>query len=165
MDCSLPGFSVCGISQARVLEWVAISLSRDLPDPGIKPGSPALQADSLPAEPPRTSLQALKLCRQFWRLDIQHEGVARATLPPQALGRILLCFLEVLWLRVTPWLVAASTFTIVFSSAILSSPVCLLQGCLLGLAFTWIIHDDITSRTLVTTSWTFFFQTKSYSQM
>ena len=24
----------------------------DLPDPGIKPGSPALQADSLPAEPP-----------------------------------------------------------------------------------------------------------------
>ena len=25
----------------------------DLPDPGIKPGSPALQADSLPSEPPR----------------------------------------------------------------------------------------------------------------
>ena len=24
----------------------------DLPDPGIKPGSPALQADSLPSEPP-----------------------------------------------------------------------------------------------------------------
>ena len=24
----------------------------DLPDPGIEPGSPALQADSLPAEPP-----------------------------------------------------------------------------------------------------------------
>ena len=23
-----------------------------LPDPGIKPGSPALQADSLPSEPP-----------------------------------------------------------------------------------------------------------------
>ena len=27
-DCSLPGFSVCGIFQARVLEWVAISFSR-----------------------------------------------------------------------------------------------------------------------------------------
>ena len=25
----------------------------DLPHPGIKPGSPALQADSLPSEPPR----------------------------------------------------------------------------------------------------------------
>ena len=28
----------------------------DLPDPGIKPGSPSLQADSLPSEPPRESL-------------------------------------------------------------------------------------------------------------
>ena len=28
MDCSPPGFSVHGISQARILEWVAISSSR-----------------------------------------------------------------------------------------------------------------------------------------
>ena len=42
MDCSLPGFSVHGISWARILEWVAISFSRDLPDPGIKFLSPAL---------------------------------------------------------------------------------------------------------------------------
>ena len=28
MDCSLPGFSIHGILQARVLEWVAISFSR-----------------------------------------------------------------------------------------------------------------------------------------
>ena len=28
MDCSLPGFSVHGILQARILEWVAISSSR-----------------------------------------------------------------------------------------------------------------------------------------
>ena len=28
MDCSPPGFSVRGISQARILEWVAISFSR-----------------------------------------------------------------------------------------------------------------------------------------
>ena len=28
MDCSLPGFSVLGIFQARILEWVAISFSR-----------------------------------------------------------------------------------------------------------------------------------------
>ena len=27
MDCSLPGSSVHGISQARILEWIAISLS------------------------------------------------------------------------------------------------------------------------------------------
>ena len=36
----------------RILEWVAYPFSRDLPNPGIKPGSPALQADSLPAELP-----------------------------------------------------------------------------------------------------------------
>ena len=52
MDCSLPGSSVHQILQARILEWVAISSSRDLPNPGIEPRSSALQADSLPAEPP-----------------------------------------------------------------------------------------------------------------
>ena len=52
MDCSLPGSSIHGILQARILEWVTTSFSRDLPDPGIKPGSPALQADALPSEPP-----------------------------------------------------------------------------------------------------------------
>ena len=48
MDCSLPGSSVHEILQARILEWVAISFSKDLPDPGIKLASPALQADFLP---------------------------------------------------------------------------------------------------------------------
>ena len=34
----------------RKLEWVASPFSRDLPDPGIEPGSPVLQGDSLPTE-------------------------------------------------------------------------------------------------------------------
>jgi len=42
MDCSPPGSSVHGILQARILEWVATPFSRDLPNPGIEPGSPAL---------------------------------------------------------------------------------------------------------------------------
>ena len=45
MDSSPSGSSVHRISQARTLEWVAISFSRDLPDPGIEPAtftSPAL---------------------------------------------------------------------------------------------------------------------------
>ena len=52
MNCSFPGSSVHGISQARILEWVAISFSResglpfpslgDLSDPGIESTSPAL---------------------------------------------------------------------------------------------------------------------------
>ena len=36
MDCNLPGFSVHGIFQARILEWVAMPSSRDLSDPGIQ---------------------------------------------------------------------------------------------------------------------------------
>ena len=52
MDCSLPGSSIHGIFQARILEWVAFPSPGDLPDPGIEPWSPALQADSLPFEPP-----------------------------------------------------------------------------------------------------------------
>ena len=53
MDSGLPGSSIRGILQARILEWVAIPSSPGyLPNPGIELGSPALQADSLPIEPP-----------------------------------------------------------------------------------------------------------------
>ena len=45
MDCSLPGSSIHRIFQAGVLEWVATAFSRDLPDPGIEPRSPVLQAN------------------------------------------------------------------------------------------------------------------------
>ena len=40
-----------GSLQARILEWVAFPFPGDFPNPGIEPGSPALQADSLPTEP------------------------------------------------------------------------------------------------------------------
>ena len=56
MDCSPPGSSVHGLFYARTLEWVAISFSRDLPNPGIEPRSPTLQMDSLPAELPGESV-------------------------------------------------------------------------------------------------------------
>ena len=52
MDCSLPGFSVRGILQARLLEEIAISFSRGVfPTQGSNPG-PTLQADSSPSELP-----------------------------------------------------------------------------------------------------------------
>ena len=37
MDCSLPGSSVSGVFQARILEWVAVPFSRESPDPGVQP--------------------------------------------------------------------------------------------------------------------------------
>ena len=48
MDCSLPGSSVHGIFQARIVEWLPFPSPGDLPDPGIEPTSPAVQMDSLP---------------------------------------------------------------------------------------------------------------------
>ena len=47
MDYNPQGSSVHGTSQAKIQEWIAIPFSRGLPDPEIKPGSPALQADYL----------------------------------------------------------------------------------------------------------------------
>ena len=52
MDQYPPGSSVYGIPRQEYWSWVAISISRDLPDPGIESEFPALQADSLPSEPP-----------------------------------------------------------------------------------------------------------------
>ena len=46
MDCTLPSFSVYGILQARMLEWLAVPFSRGSSQ-GLNPGLPALQADSL----------------------------------------------------------------------------------------------------------------------
>ena len=37
MDCSLPGSSVHGILQARILERVAFPFTGDIPDPGMEP--------------------------------------------------------------------------------------------------------------------------------
>ena len=37
MDCSLPGSSVHGILQARILDWVAMLSSMGYPNPRIEP--------------------------------------------------------------------------------------------------------------------------------
>ena len=52
VDYSLPGSSVHGSLRARILEWVAISFSRDLPDPGLTPASPALAGGFFPTALP-----------------------------------------------------------------------------------------------------------------
>ena len=50
--CSLPGSSVHGILQAKILGGLPVPSPRDFPNPGTKLRSPALQADSLLSEPP-----------------------------------------------------------------------------------------------------------------
>ena len=52
MDCSLPGSSDHGISQARTLDGLPFPSPGDLPDAGIKPVSPALAGGLITTEPP-----------------------------------------------------------------------------------------------------------------
>ena len=50
VDCSLPGY----VEFSRQEYWRGLPFPSpgDFPNPGIKPGSPALQVNSLPSEPP-----------------------------------------------------------------------------------------------------------------
>ena len=83
--CNPMDYTVHGILQARILEWVAFPFSRgssqprDLPNPGIKPRSPTLQADSLPAEPqgkPRnTGVGSLSLLQQIFLTQESNQGL------------------------------------------------------------------------------------------
>ena len=62
MDGSWSGSSVHNIFQARILEWVAISYSRDLLHPGIKPvslSSPLMTGGFFITVPPRKPLCCL----------------------------------------------------------------------------------------------------------
>ena len=68
MDCSLPGSSVHGILQARILEWVAISSSRGSSQPRDRTSlmSPASQADALLLVPPGSPVwRCLMLINRF----------------------------------------------------------------------------------------------------
>ena len=52
MDCSPPGSSANGISQARILEWVAVSFSRGYSGPRDTTQFSWIEADSSLTEPP-----------------------------------------------------------------------------------------------------------------
>ena len=52
MGCSPPGSSVHEFSRQEYWSGLPFLSPGDLPNPGSEPRSPALQADSLPSEPP-----------------------------------------------------------------------------------------------------------------
>ena len=70
MDCA-----VHGILQARILEWVALPFSRG----SCQPRSPALQADSLPAEPQgkpkNTAVGSLSLLQRIFPTQESNQGL------------------------------------------------------------------------------------------
>ena len=108
MDWSLPGSFIRGILQARILEWVPISSSRGYSWPSNQPGSPALQADSLPPESPGK----LTNSPREWEIRKNIQSLAYEA----AFGRFN-CSVQLLshfWLFVTPWTAGreASSFII-----------------------------------------------------
>ena len=65
MDSSPPGSSVQGILQARYWSGLSWLPPGDLPNPGIEPRSPTLQADSLPLVPPGKPGTSLHLTKSL----------------------------------------------------------------------------------------------------
>ena len=52
MDCSSPGSSVHGFSRQEYWSGLPCPSPGELPNPGIEPGAPTLEVDSLLSEPP-----------------------------------------------------------------------------------------------------------------
>ena len=80
MDCSLPGSSVHGVFQARILEWVVISFF----DPRIKPMSPTLAGGFFTTELPGKPHVSLHTVNKPTCKGQQHSGLAHyaaGTLP------------------------------------------------------------------------------------
>ena len=70
MDCSLPGYSIHGLSRQEYWSGLPFLSLGDLPNPGIEPGSPALRVDALPSEPaylrlPEAPARPLRWCLYF----------------------------------------------------------------------------------------------------
>ena len=56
-----------GFSRQKYQSALPFPSPGDLSDPGIEPGSPTLQADSLPSKPPGKSYYLLMKSIHFWR--------------------------------------------------------------------------------------------------
>ena len=69
MDCNLPGSSVHGILQARILEWVAMPSSRGSSWPRNQTRSPTLQADSLLFAHKRSKNKVKQTNLTVWNLN------------------------------------------------------------------------------------------------
>ena len=76
MDCDLPGSSSMGFSRQEYWSGLPFPSPGDIPNPGIEPGSPTLQADSLLLSPQGSPGEALNFILFIYtiritRLDLQ----------------------------------------------------------------------------------------------
>ena len=89
MDCSPPGFSVCGVSQARILEWVAIPFSRG-------------------SSPPRDRARISHTAGRLVTIPATREAQARSVLIPTRLSgwdkarpHKAICFSPLVWMLIS----------------------------------------------------------------
>ena len=79
IDCSMPGSSMWGFSRQEYWRGLPCPLPRDLPNPGIKPRSPTLQAYSLlsesPGKPKNTGVGSLPLLQWIFPIQGWNQGV------------------------------------------------------------------------------------------
>ena len=75
MDCSPPGSSVHGILQQEYWNRLPCPLPGDFLHPGMEPGSPTLQADSLSSERPAKPVGDIPIQKHSMgqRLDLQED--------------------------------------------------------------------------------------------
>ena len=71
------GSSVRGIFQQEYLSELPIPSPGDLPDPGIEPGSSALEADALTSEPP---MQETRVRSLGWEDPLEKEMAAHSSI-------------------------------------------------------------------------------------
>ena len=81
--CNPMDYTVHGILQTRILEWVAFPFSRGSSQPRDGPKSPTLQADSLPAEsqgkPKNTGVGSLPLLQGIFLPQELNPGLLHYT--------------------------------------------------------------------------------------
>ena len=92
--CNPTDYTVHGILQARILEWIAFPVSWRSSQPRDQPRSPTLQADSLPAEPQRkpksTGVGSLSILQQIFLTQESNPALQVDSLPAELPGNELL---------------------------------------------------------------------------
>ena len=99
---SLPGSSVHGDSQARIQSGLPCPPPGDLPNPGIKPRSPASQVDSLPAEsqgkPQNIGVSGLNPCPADLPdsgIKLRSPALQTGSLPAELPGKLQVSFIYI----------------------------------------------------------------------
>ena len=72
MDYSLPGFSVHGILQARILGWVVFPFSRGSSQPRDQTQVSLIAGEFLTTRPPEKPLAVILICISLMISDIEH---------------------------------------------------------------------------------------------